>query len=279
MPNTKQQTLFSLHFSALEEPRRTDKGNLKYPLEEILLLVLSATISGIFEWDLMVDFGKSKIEWLRKFYPYKHGIPSHDVLNRVFNRLNHKQFEACFMSWVESIANLSPGRLIAIDGKTVRGVASQKGHEKLHIVSAFCSLNSMCMGQAIVDEKSNEITAIPQLLDLVTTKGCIVTIDAMGCQKEIAKKIIENEGDYVLMVKDNQANLKEQIEKVFSIQKPNGTDVEEDFGHGRIEKRTCEIITNLNFLDDSDDWHSLHSIVRVTSERTFKKTGEFSTET
>ena len=133
-------------------------------------------------------------------------------------------------------------------------MASNFGDSKLHIVSAFCAKNGLSLGQVKVDDKSNEITAIPELLDLIAIKGCIITIDAMGCQKEIAKKIIEKEADYILMVKENQAELKEQIEKVFRIQKPEISDVEEDFGHTRIEKRICEVIKKLDFLDTKENW-------------------------
>jgi predicted transposase YbfD/YdcC len=278
-PTSLSETLFSKHFSAFKEPRRIEKGNFQYPLEEILFLALACSVCGIFEWKLMVTFGNSKIEWLRKFYPYKNGIPSHDVLNRVFNRLVFKEFNECFISWVNSIADISEGRVIALDGKTIRGTASKYPNSKLHIVSAFCHKNGISLGQKIVDDKSNEITAIPELLDLIAIKGCIVTIDAMGCQKDIAKKIIDNDGDYILMVKNNQPHLKEQIEKLFSIKKPEFSDVEEDLGHGRIEKRTCDVITNLDFLYDCQDWTSLSSIIRITSERTIKKTDVSSTET
>ena len=278
-PDSTSETLFTKHFSTLPEPRRTDRGNFQYPLEEILFLALASTICGYFEWKLMVTFGKNKLEWLRKFYPYKNGIPSHDVLNKVFNRLNYKEFNKCFTAWVNDIADLSEGRLVSIDGKTVRGMASKFKDSNLHIVSAFCSKNGISVGQKMVDDKSNEITAIPELLDLIAITGCIITIDAMGCQKNIANKIIENQADYILMVKDNQPHLKEQIEKVFNIQKSDFMDIEEDCGHGRIEKRTCDVITNLDFLDDCQDWNSLKSVVRITSERTIKKTNISSTET
>lgn len=277
-PDSRSETLFTKHFSSLPEPRRTDRGNFKYPLEEILFLVLSSTICGYFEWKLMVSFGKNKLEWLRKFYPYQNGIPSHDVLNDVFNRLNHKEFNKCFISWVNSIADLSQGRLVAIDGKTVRGRASQFKDLNLHIVSAFCSKNGISIGQKIVDSKSNEIIAIPELLNLIAIKGCVITTDAMGCQKNIVNAIIEKEADYILMVKDNQPHLKEQIEKVFKIQNPDLIAIKEDLDHGRIEKRTCNIITKLEFLDDCQDWNSLKSIIQVCSERTIKRTGVNSLE-
>lgn len=278
-PVSHTSSLFTEHFSTLKEPRRTTKGNFQYPLDEILFLTISAIIGGFDDWEDIVYYSKLKIDWLRKFFPYENGIPSHDVLNRVFNRLDTQEFNTCFIAWVNSIANLTDGRVVALDGKTVRGSASNFGSSKLHIVSAFCAKNEMSLGQVKVGDKSNEITAIPELLDLIDVEGCIVTIDAMGCQTKIADKIIEQGADYILMVKDNQPELKEQVEKVFKIQKPTMVDIEEDLGHGRIEKRTCGIIINLDFLDDQNHWRNLNSIIRIVSERTDKKTGAYSCET
>jgi len=279
-PETPSSSLFTRYFSTLKEPRRTKNGNYQYPLEEILFLTISSIISGWFEdWDDISYFGKTHLAWLRKFYPFENGVPSHDVLNRLFNRLNTKEFNGCFMKWVDSIAIQSEGRVIAFDGKTIRGMASKFSDSKLHIVSAFCAKNSLSLGQVKVNEKSNEITAIPELLDLIAVKGCIITIDAMGCQRDIAKKIIKKEADYILMVKDNQPELKEQVEKVFNIQKTEMVDVQEDCDHGRIEKRTCEVITKLDFLDTKENWEELHSIIKITSERTIKKTDITSYET
>lgn len=271
--------LFIKHFSTLKDPRRTGKGNFSYPLNEILFLVISSIICGWSEWKEMVYFGNQNLEWLRKFYPYKNGIPSHDTLEHVFKHLDTKQFNRCFIDWIASISRQSDGNVIALDGKTVRGAASMFGDSKLHIVSAFCSVNKLCLGQLKVGDKSNEITAIPELLDLISIKGHIITIDAMGCQKEIAEKIINKEADYILAVKDNQPELKEQVKKIFSIQRVEKTHVMEDIDHGRIEKRTCDVIENLNFLDDKEDWASLRTIIRITSERTIKKTMQTSVET
>jgi predicted transposase YbfD/YdcC len=272
-PETLPQSLFTQHFTTLKEPRRTTKGNFQYPLEEILFLTISSIISGWFEeWDDITFFGENNLIWLRKFYPFVNGIPSHDVLNKLFNRLDTKEFNVCFIKWVDSIASKSEARVIAIDGKTIRGMASRFSDSKLHIVSAFCAANELCLGQIKVNSKSNEITAIPELLNLIAIKGCIITIDAMGCQREIAKEIIKKEADYILMVKENQSELKEQIEKVFRIQNSEDIDVKEDLDHGRIEKRTCEIITKLDFLDTKENWVGLHSIVKITSQRIIKST-------
>ncbi len=147
-PKILSQSLFTQHFSTLKEPRRTTKGNFQYPLDEILFLTISSIISGWYEdWEDIIFFGENKLSWLQKFYPYQNGIPSHDVLNKLFNRLDTKEFNLCFMKWVNSIASKSDGRVIPIDGKTVRGMASQFSDSKLHIVSAFCAKNGLCLGQ------------------------------------------------------------------------------------------------------------------------------------
>ncbi len=272
------QNYFKENFSQLPEPRRISKGNLIYPLEEILFLTISAAISGCLTWVSIEEFGKLKLEWLRKFYTYQNGTPSHDAISDLFSILDAKLFGECFMNWTKSVANISDSEVVAFDGKTVRGVGSTSRKYPLHIVTAFCTKNKISLGQISVEDKSNEIVAIPKLLDLLTLKGCTVTTDAMGCQKKIAEKIREKGADYILQVKDNQKELKQQIEKLFDNHTKRSVAIEDDFGHGRIEKRTCEVITELKFLDVKEDWKDLRSIVRITSEREFKKTGVKSME-
>ena len=202
-------THFAEHFSTLKEPRRTSKGNFVYPLEEILFLTISAVISGCNSWVSIADFGKLKLEWLQNFYPYKNKTPSHDAISDLFSILDSKVFGKCFSNWVSSIAKLKESGVVAFDGKTIRGVASNSRKFPIHIVTAFCVENSISLGQQSVDDKSNEIIAIPKLLETLALKNCIVTTDAMGCQKKIAEKIIEKEANYILQVKDNQKGLKE----------------------------------------------------------------------
>jgi predicted transposase YbfD/YdcC len=272
--------LFSHYFSGMKDPRRTSKGHHLYPLEEILFLCISAVISGMDDWTSINMFGHLKLPWLRQYLPYERGVPSHDVLGKVFAALDPVQFSECFRDWVNSMAELTGGEVIAIDGKTICG-SDDKGSGKsaLHVVSAYASGNRLCLGQEAVAEKSNEITAIPALLKLLTVKDCIITIDAMGCQKTIAGIIVEKEADYILMVKDNQQELKEQVEKVFTMNPKTAAGIDLDFGHGRIEKRTCQAIDNLTFLDDKQDWPGLKSIAKVISERTDKRSGNKSIET
>ena len=270
-----EKNIFQESFFSLQDPRRTTKGNIKHSLSEILFLTLSAIISGCNTWCLIEEFGNLKIDWLRKFYPYASGIPSHDTLGAFFSALDSKEFAKCFMSYAASISTHTKGDVIAIDGKTVKGVGS-KGKYPIHIVSAFCSKNSLSLAQETVNEKENEIVAIPRLLELITVKGCIITIDAMGCQKEIVKTIRKKEADYLLQVKGNQAELKEQIIKVFNRKTKRKTTTTVDCDHGRIEKRTCDVIDDLLFLDEKEQWKDLKTIVRISSYREDKKTGEFS---
>jgi predicted transposase YbfD/YdcC len=280
--NSENQThqVFSHYFSSMKDPRRTNKGHHLYPLEEILFLCISAVISGMDDWTSISMFGRSKIVWLRQYLPYKHGIPSHDVLGKVFAALDPAQFSRCFSDWVNSMAELTGGEIIAVDGKTICGSDKKSsGKSAFHVVSAYATGNRLCLGQEAVDEKSNEITAIPALLKLLTVKGCIITIDAMGCQKSIAEAIIDKQADYVLMVKDNQKGLKEQVEKVFDLNSKTVADMTFDAGHGRIEQRICQAIDDLAFLDDKEDWPGLKSIVKLISERTDKRSGKKSIET
>jgi len=211
------------------------------------------------------------LDWFRQYFPYKYGIPSHDTLGAFFSAFDRKKFSQFFMEFTKNLAKVD-SRLVPIDGKTVRGVASQFGDSPLHIVSAFCKNNMLTLCQETVNDKSNEITAIPALIDLLDLKNCIVTIDAMGCQKDIAEKIIEKGGGYILQVKDNQKDLKEQIEKIFNRQKTKNENVELDTGHGRIEKRICKVIDDLTFLDGKQDWKGLKTIVLIQSEIYQKQT-------
>lgn len=278
MPNfraqiaSKQKTSFEASFSSLEDPRRTIKGHYLYPLQEILLLTISAVLSGFKDWTTIQTFGENKLDWLRQFYPYQEGIPSHDVLGKLFKRLNPDVFGECFVDWINQVSSLTEGEVVAIDGKSICGSAdSEKPKSAVHIVSAYASDNRVCLGQKAVDTKSNEITAIPKLLELLTIKGCVVTIDAMGCQTGITKDIIKSGADYVLAVKGNQNELFEQVKKMFSIHKPVNTHESVEVGHGRVETRVCQAIDDLTFMDDMASWVKLQSVVRVQSERFFKK--------
>ena len=277
-PSNNPYQLFSHYFSGVKDPRRTNRGHFLYPLEEILFLCISAVLSGMDDWTSISMFGRSKLEWLRQYYPYRHGIPSHDVLGKVFAALDPEPFSEAFGRWVASIAELTGGEVVAIDGKTIRGSDDKSGGKSaFHVVSAYASDNRLCLGQRAVEEKSNEITAIPVLLDTLSLEGCTVTLDAMGCQKAIAGAIIEKKADYVLTVKDNQGELREQVVKVLGMKPAVEKEVTLDAGHGRIERRTCQVTDQLTFLDDREDWPGLRTIAKITAERTDKRSGETST--
>lgn len=278
--DNSHNNLFIRHFSNMTDPRRINKGNHFYSLNEILFLVISAVISGADSWTSIQVFGNSKLPWLRQYFPFQEGIPSHDVLGKLFARLDAKQFSLCFTEWINSIADILEGEVVAIDGKTIRGSKDTScSKSAIHLVSAYASENRICLGQEAVEEKHNEIIAIPKLLDLIVVKGAIVTIDAMGCQKKIAEKIIKKEADYILMVKGNQKGLETQIEKRFKTEVKPKRDEALDSGHGRVETRICEVIDNLDFLEGKEQWVGIRSIVRITSERFIKKTEETSLET
>jgi predicted transposase YbfD/YdcC len=239
---------------------------LKHPLIEIIFLTISAVISGCETYKEIAEFGYFKLQWLRKFYPYKHKTPSHDTLGAVFSTLDHQEFSKHFVDYIQFLAD-KDSRVIAIDGKSING-------SPFHIVSAFCQANKLCLNQILVDSKSNEITAIPPLLDLLTLDNCIVTIDAMGCQKEIASKIIEKNADYILQVKENQKTLLEQVKRLFSITSLKDEATTLDLDHGRIEKRTCRIINDLTFLDEKSEWNSLTTVIEIESNVEHKKYAE-----
>ena len=267
-------------FHSLKDPRRTSKGHFYYPMDEILFLVIVSVLCGADSWVSISLFGKTKTGWLRQFLPYSNGIPSHDVLGKVFALIDPVQFNVCFMDWVNSISELTQGEVVAIDGKSLRGSGDKAiGRPVFHLVSAYAAGNRPCLGQQCVTEKSNEITAIPKLLDALAIGGSTVTMDAMGCQQDIAQKVLDKRADYILMVKDNQEELRQQVEKVFSIAAPLSSHCQYDTGHGRAEKRDCDVIGDLTFLDDGDLWPGLQTIVRVKSERYNKQTGQGSKET
>ena len=259
----------------MKDPRRISKGNLKYSLNEIIFLVISAVVSGVNEWETIEIFGQQQIDWLRKFFPYKKGIPSHDTLSRFFSALDSQYFSKYFLEWTNSVCQVANGEVVAIDGKRMRGsYDTASGKTAIHIVSAFAAGNNLCLGQVKTQDKSNEITAIPELLELLSIKGATVTIDAMGCQKAIAEKILEKNANYLLAVKDNQQELLAQIEKLFTIQKIENMNKHVDCGHGRVETRICSVIDDFKFFDDHQDWLGLKSVVKIETERYTKITGK-----
>lgn len=254
-------------FTELEDPR-LERHKL-YPLNEILLTTLCAKICDAESWEDIQDFGEAKIEFLRKYLPYENGIPSHDTFARVFSLIDPKQFKSCFIEWMKEL-ELRPSEVISIDGKTLRGSFDRADEQKaIHMVSAFASNARLVLGQEKVSEKSNEITAIPKLLDALLITGGIVTIDAMGCQKSIASKIRDKRADYVLSLKGNHGDFHDDVRTYFEgIAKG---DLEEheacDKGHGRIEIRKCRVCRNIDWLTQKTKWRDLSCIVEIESVR------------
>lgn len=265
------------HFSKLEDPR-IDRKKL-YSLQDIIVIAVCAVICGAENWVDIENFGNARIEWFKKFMELPNGIPSHDTFGRVFGLLQAEAFEACFYDWVQAVNQITKGQVIAIDGKELRhSFDSLLGKKAIYLVSAWASESRLVLAQRNVDRKTNEITVIPELLETLEIAGCIVTIDAMGCQKEIARTIIEQQGDYILAVKENQGHLHEDIVYLFDLYL-NDTDPQsyvDDYGktvnkdHGRIEIRECWTLS-ADFYQESirnaDEWDGLTSLVCVRRER------------
>jgi len=274
--------VFLDHFRSLPDPRQ--RGKVIYPLDEVLLLCLLAVLAGAESVVDIARFGTKKRELLRRFRPFTDGTPSHDQLGDIFATLDAEKFQQCFVAWVATLTGTSAD-VIAIDGKTVRRSYQEKGRKAaIHMVSAFAARQRLVLGQVKVSEKSNEIVAIPRLLDMLSIDGAIVTIDAMGCQRGIAQKIIDKKADYVLALKGNQGTLREDVEVFAAEQKANGfrdttisRDQTVDGDHGRIETRTTTVIHDVAWLQERHDWPSLKAIVMVESTRESGEKTEFET--
>src|ERR1039457_1991295 len=249
------------YLAELTDPRV--ERNREHLLEEILLIAIAAVLSGAESWNDIALYGEDKREWLKTFLTLPGGIPSHDTFNRVFGALDPEEMERGFAAWVSSIAKLTAGEVVAIDGKTLCGTRETGKKQLVHMVSAWAEGNGLVLGQRKVDEKSNEITAIPKLLNALELAGAVVTIDAMGCQREIAKLIVEKKADYVLAVKDNQGLLAEQVRDSFLLLDAAAVAEEVDCGHGRVEQRRCSVIADLSMIEKSSEWASLQGLVRI----------------
>jgi hypothetical protein len=203
------------HFAELKDPRLP--RSRRHLLKDIVLITIAAILSGAEGWDVMERYGKAKREWLKSLLALPHGIPSHDTFNRVFQALDPVELEKRFLDWVSAITRRTQGEVVAIDGKSLRGAGSGDGKSLVYTVSAWASANNLVLGQRKTDAKSNEITAIPELLRALELSGCTVTIDAMGCQKNIASKIVAQKADYILAAKENQPSLLADIKDSFQM--------------------------------------------------------------
>jgi predicted transposase YbfD/YdcC len=261
------------HFSSLTDPRILLKT--RHQLIDIIVITLCAVLAGADEWTEIADFGRIKEQWFRTFLELPFGIPSHDTFGRVFSMIRPEEFEKCFLDWVRAaFQNIAP-QIIAIDGKTLRHSYDRSSNKAaIHMVSAWATENRLVLGQVKTEEKSNEITAIPELLRVLALKGCIVTIDAMGCQREIVKQIVEQQADYVISLKGNQGTLHKEVELLFQNAKQNGfkdlsheTYETTDGEHGRIEIRRFTTTAEVDWFEDKAKWEKLTSFGMVESER------------
>ncbi|MGH9204828.1 MAG: ISAs1 family transposase, partial [Vicinamibacterales bacterium] len=267
-----EAVVFLGYFKDLPDPRQP--GKVVYPLDEVLLLCLLSVLGGAETFVDIARFGEKKLGLLRRFRPFRDGTPSHDHLGDIFATLDAEKFQHCFVAWVAALTGASAD-VIAIDGKTLRRSYQKKGAKApIHMVSAFAARQRLVLGQVKVAEKSNEIVAVPALLDMMAIEGAIVTIDAMGCQRDIAQKILDKKADYILALKGNQGTLREDVEVFAAEQKANGfkdTKVSRhetvDGDHGRIETRTYTAIHDVAWLQERHDWPGLRAVVMVESTR------------
>ena len=276
MPNKSIASIAS-HFSELPDPR-TDRHRIRHKLTDMVVIALCAVICGADSWVTVESFGHAKFKWLSGLLKLPHGIPSHDTFSRVFGLLDSVAFERCFINWIKQVIEVTDGQVVAVDGKQLRrSYDSATDHGAIRLVSAWASAQSVTLGQQKVADDSNEIPAIPQLLELLTLSGCIVTTDAMGCHPQIAQQIVDVDADYVLALKANQGQLHEDVKLLFDgIADNQLPDVQTDTAqtidgdHGRIEIRTAisvsdaEVITPLR---GSETFVNLNSVVKVTAQR------------
>lgn len=263
------------HFKSIKDFRQQHK--VEHKLIDVLVLSIIAVICGATEYKEIEIFGKSKEVFLKQFLCLENGIPSHDTIERVIISINPQEFHQCFINWVKSLFESTSGELIAMDGKTSRGsYDTYKKQPPIHLVNAWSTLNGVVLGQYKVDDKSNEITALPKLLSMLQIEDCIISIDAMGCQKEIAKQIIDAKADYILALKGNQETLQQEAIHLFTHAKITNTDENIDINGSRIETRICSVLTDLDLLDEKQHWTSLNAIIRIESIREIanKKTTE-----
>jgi predicted transposase YbfD/YdcC len=282
--NPEEEIGFLAAFSDLADPRCRQ---CPYPLSELLLVAICAITSGAEGWVAVVEWGQEKLSWLRRFLPFMRGVASHDTFTRVFSLLDAGCFEACFIRWMRGLCPNLDGVVIPVDGKSVRH--SYDGEERMiHLVSAWNTAAGMVLGQVKTADKSNEITAIPELLDALCLDGATITIDAMGCQHNIVDKIVEKKADYVIAVKDNQPTLSEALQAWFTaadkgdLDRPFWEAVSTDKGHGRLETRRCVVTNDVDWLTTlGQSWTGLQSLAMIESTREFingKRKGERSVE-
>lgn len=261
-----------IHFEALEDPRQ--QGKVLHPMRNIVFIVLVGALNGLDGWEEIADFAEYRRDFLEKYLDLSNGIPTDDALRRFFQNLNPKSFQKRFISWTSSIVHDVEDKVVSIDGKRIRKASEMNDRNPIHIVSAWLSENEMTLGQLKVSEKTNEITAIPQLIEILDLKGATVTIDAMGCQTEIVEKIADARADYVIGLKGNQPSLLEDAKLTCSKFRPDRVLSTTDCGHGRVEERKYLFYKDLSLVRDTEKWKGLQMVVKVETRQTDKKTGK-----
>lgn len=260
------------YFRELSDSRQA--GKVKHNLLEIIVMTICAVIAGCDVWEDIADYCRVKEMWFREslHMSLENGIPSHDTIQRVWGMIEPKEFEKCFCAWVEAVCQKTKGEIVSIDGKTVRR-SGGNGQKPIHMVSAWANKQQMVLGQLATEEKSNEITAVPELLEMLDVTGCIITADAMSCQKEIVKKITVKKADYVLGLKDNQPTMRREVQEYFDAARRESqnypavqTIKTTDSGHGRIETRTYYLTTEIEWFEGRPDWSNLRSFGMVHSK-------------
>ncbi len=280
MPKKTEKSIKSF-FDKMEDHRRHNK---LHKLIDVIVIAICGVVAGADTYEQIENFGKKRKRWLSKFLELPHGIPSHDTFGRIFEKMSPNEFQNCFMQWIESVTKRTKGQVIAIDGKTLRRSHDKSNDKKaIHMISAWASSNQVILGQLKTEEKSNEITAIPNLLKLLDISGCIITIDAMGTQKKIAKTIVDKNGDYVLALKENHKTFYDEVVLFFDkmkTMKEEGYTFDEyttvDGDHGRVETRKYVMTSDIGWFEDKDNWPGLKGIGMVESTREIK--GESSYE-
>jgi len=267
----------STYFSTMKDHRLDRKR--KHDMLDIIAITIAAVVCGAEDWYEIEEFAVVNESWFKTFLPLENGMPSHDTINRFFANMDPATFESCFTAWISSLEGITRDQLVSIDGKTIRGAKENGKKSPVHMVSAWADKNGLVLGQLRVREKSNEITAIPELLNALFLKDCLVSIDAMGCQLTIAGAIVDKECDYLLAVKGNQGELQENVLDSFRFFKPDDTVTDNDIGHGRVETRTCTVIKDLGHISQKEEWTKLATLIRIESERFFKASETTETET
>ena len=259
------------YFKELTDPRQA--GKIKHNLLEIIVMTICATIAGCDVWEDIADYCRVKEAWFRDalHMHLENGVPSHDTMQRVWGMLEPKEFERCFCAWVDAVCQKTEGEIISIDGKTIRR-SGGRDQKPIHMVSAWANQLQMVLGQLATDEKSNEITAVPELLEMLDIKGCIITADAMSCQKTITEKIAEKEADYVLALKDNHPVFHDEVRTYFeaALKEPRNYPAVKslktiDSGHGRVETRTYYLTNEIDWYEDKTNWTNLRAFGMVCS--------------